>query len=334
MSYLYVCEQGAVIGFEENRFRIKYKNDLLKSIPAETLEVIEIFGKVQMTTSCMEECLKRGVTVIFYSTYGSYYRRLISTNHVNVQLQRRQAEIGKNEEFKLEFSRKIISAKVRNQIVLLRRYARNRDIDIKRSVAEMQYMDTKIGQASSIEQIMGYEGHAAKIYFRTMGQLINRDFAFEKRSRRPPLDPFNSMLSLGYSIILNEIYGKIEAKGLNPYFGMMHKDREKHPTLASDLMEEWRAVLIDATALSLVNGFEIQRDDFYQEEDRKGVFLNQKSFKVYIQKLETKFRNKMQYLSYVNYPVTFRQALDLQVNQLVRAITEENAELYYPVIIR
>ena len=65
MSYLYVCEQGAVIGFEENRFRIKYKNDLLKSIPAETLEVIEIFGKVQMTTSCMEECLKRGVTVIF-----------------------------------------------------------------------------------------------------------------------------------------------------------------------------------------------------------------------------------------------------------------------------
>ncbi len=334
MSYLYVCEQGAVIGFEENRFQIKYKNNLLKSIPAESLEVVEIFGKVQMTTPCMEECLKRGVTVVFYSNYGAYYGRLISTNHVNVQLQRRQAEIGKNEEFKLNFSRRIISAKVRNQIVLLRRYARNREVDIKRPVVEMQYMDTKIGQATAIEQMMGYEGQAAKIYFRTLGQLINREFRFEKRSRRPPLDPFNSMLSLGYSIILNEIYGKIEAKGMNPYFGMMHKDREKHPTLASDLMEEWRAVLIDATALSLVNGFEIHREDFYQAEDREGVFLNQKAFKLYIQKLEMKFRNKMQYLSYVSYPVSFRQALDLQVNQLARAITEENAELYHPVIIR
>ena len=68
------------------------------------------------------------------------------------------------------------------------------------------------------------------------------------------LDPFNSILSLGYSIILNEIYGKIEGKGLNPYFGILHKDREKHPTLASDLMEEWRAVLIDTLAMSMLNG--------------------------------------------------------------------------------
>lgn len=124
MSYLYVNEQGASIGISDNRFQVKYKDGMVRSIPAETLEVIEVFGKVQLTTQCLEECLKRGVNVLFYSVNGAYYGRLISTTHVNVQRQRRQAELDSNEEFKMNFAKKIIDAKIRNQIVVLRRYAR------------------------------------------------------------------------------------------------------------------------------------------------------------------------------------------------------------------
>lgn len=102
MSYLYVSEQGASIGIEANRFQVKYKDGMIKSIPAETLEMIEVFGSVQITTRCLTECLKRGVNILFYSTSGAYYGRLISTSHVNVQRQRIQAEIGHNETFKLE----------------------------------------------------------------------------------------------------------------------------------------------------------------------------------------------------------------------------------------
>ncbi|HJC04963.1 MAG TPA: CRISPR-associated endonuclease Cas1 [Candidatus Enterocloster excrementipullorum] len=334
MSYLYVCEQGAVVGIAENRFQVKYRNGMLKSIPAETLEVIEIFGKVQLTTQCLEECLKRGVNVIFYSTYGSYYGRLVSTSHVNVRRQRIQAEISKNEEFRLAFSKRIISAKIRNQVVILRRYARTGDRDVQRPIAEMQYMDSKLEDGKSIEQIMGYEGNAAKIYFRTLGNLIHPDFRFEKRTKRPPLDPFNPMISLGYSIILNEIYGKLEAKGLNPYFGLMHKDREKHPTLASDLMEEWRAVLVDSTALSMINGHEVGREEFYTTSEMPGVFLDNQAFKRYVQKLEQKFRTDNKYLRYVNYSVSFRQALDLQISQLVKALETGDQEAYMPVTIR
>ena len=108
MSYLYVCEHGAIIGIEGNRFQVKYKDGLVKSIPTETLEMIEVFGKVQLTTQCMEECLKRGINVIFYSTNGAYFGRLISTSHVNVQRQRQQAALGENEIFKIEFSKRII----------------------------------------------------------------------------------------------------------------------------------------------------------------------------------------------------------------------------------
>lgn len=93
MSYLYVCEQEAVIGCEANRFQVRYKDGMLKSVPGETLEVIEVFGKIQLTTQCMTECLKRGITVLFYSSNGAYYGRLISTNHVNVARQRSQAAL-------------------------------------------------------------------------------------------------------------------------------------------------------------------------------------------------------------------------------------------------
>lgn len=148
------------------------------------------------------------------------------------------------------------------------------------------------------------------------------------------MDPFNSMISLGYSIILNELYGKIEGKGLNPYFGIMYKDREKHPTLASDLMEEWRAVLIDTTALSMLNGHELTTDNFYTDTEHPGVYLDKDGFKKYIQKLEMKFRSDNKYLSYINYRVSFRRALDMQVNQLVKVIETGDVNEYSPVIIR
>ena len=334
MSYLYVCEQGATIGINENRFQVKYKDGMLKSVPAETLEVIEVFGKVQVTTQCMTECLKRGVNILFYSANGAYFGRLISTSHVNVQRQRKQADICKNESFKLAFSQKIIDAKIHNQIVILRRYARSCCQNINRPVVEMQNMHKKVLLAKNIEQVMGYEGTAAKIYFRTLGELIDPDFAFTGRSRRPPMDPFNSMISLGYSIIMNELYGKIEGKGLNPYFGIMHKDREKHPTLASDLMEEWRAVLIDSVALSMINGHEVSTDDFYSGVEQPGVFLEKEAFKKYIKKLEIKFRTQTRYLSYVDYSVSFRKALNLQINQFVHAIESEDVDAYMPIIIR
>lgn len=335
MSYLYVTEQGATIGISDNRFQVKYKDGLLKSVPIETLEIIEVFGKVQITTQCLEECLKKGINIIFYSTNGSYYGRLISTSHVNVKRQRLQADLGKNDVFKLAFSKRVIDAKIKNQIVIIRRYARNKEINIERSIDEMQYMLRKIkNQCSTIDQLMGYEGAAAKIYFKVIGKLINPDFSFSGRNRRPPLDPFNSMISLGYSIMLNEIYGKLEGKGLNPYFGIMHRDREKHPTLASDLMEEWRAVLIDSTVLSMLNGHELNKEDFYTDLEGPGVFLAKEGFKVYIKKLETKFRTESKYLSYIEYSVSFRKALDLQVNQLVKAIEAGAPELYSPIIIR
>lgn len=95
---------------------------------------------------------------------------------------------------------------------------------------------SKIDSCGKISEVIGYEGRAAKSYFQALSQCIDSKFSFHGRNRRPPKDPFNSMISLGYSIVLNEIYREIEMRGLNPYFGFVHRDAENHPTLASDLI--------------------------------------------------------------------------------------------------
>ena len=332
MSYLYVNEQGAVISYESCRFRVKYKNDMLKSVPAETMETIQVFGNVQLTTQCMQECLKRGINVVFYSANGAYYGRLISTNHVNVHRQRIQAALSMD--FKMILAKNIVRAKISNQIVILRRYSRYRAEDCEAEIMNMRRLVKQLDTCNKINEIMGYEGATARSYFAGLGKLVDNKSYFDKRTRRPPLDPFNSMISLGYSIIMNEIYGKLEGKGLNPYFGVLHQDREKHPTLASDLMEEWRAVLIDSLTMSMINGHEISIEDFYQEEGKEGIYLSNKGFKTYINKLEGKFRSDQKYLSYVDYSVSFRRALDLQINQFCNAIESEDPTMYKPIQIR
>ena len=105
-------------------------------------------------------------------------------------------------------------------------------------------------------------------------------------------------------------------------------------TLASDLMEEWRAVLIDSVVMSMLNGHELELEDFYRDEESPAVFLGKTGFKTYINKLEKKFHTDNKYLSYINYSVSFRQALDLQVNQLCNAIENNEPELYRAVVIR
>lgn len=133
---------------------------------------------------------------------------------------------------------------------------------------------------------------------------------------------------------MNEVYCKIDTKGLNPYFGFMHRDAEKHPTLASDLMEEWRAIIVDSTVMSMINGHEIALDDFTTRLDEPGIYLQKNGLKKYLNKLEKKLQTSVKYLSYIDYSVSFRKAIQLQVNQLAKAIEMEDVNIYEPVRIR
>lgn len=333
MSYLYVTENSAEIGIADNYAYAKYKDGMIVKVPFETLESISIFGHAQISTQCVQKCLSQGISIAYYSKGGSYFGRLHSTGHVKVERQRIQAGLI-HSNLALSLSKKIITSKIHNQIVVLKRYARSQKIDFSNECVAMAASQKNIEKCETVSQIMGYEGNAAKIYFKCLGKLVPPEFSFEKRSRRPPKDSFNSMLSLGYSILLNEIYGKIENRGLNPYFGFMHEDRENHPTLASDLMEEWRAVIVDSLVMGLVTGHEITKEHFIQGIDDPGIYLTKDGMRIFIQKFEKKLRQEMKYLEYIDYAVSFRRAMELQINSFIRAMENKDESYYHPIWIR
>lgn len=139
----------------------------------------------QITTQCMQECLKRGIPVSYFSKGGNYFGRLQSTGHINVERQRMQCSLYESG-FAIELSRRIIRAKLKNQAVVLRRYEKSRNIPEMEQSQHIKRYRENVERAETIEEIMGYEGQAAKSYFEGLSKIINQDFKFKGRSRRPP----------------------------------------------------------------------------------------------------------------------------------------------------
>ena len=181
---------------------------------------------------------------------------------------------------------------------------------------------------------MGHEGYASRTYFKLLNRVIRPEFHFYGRNRRPPKDPFNAMLSLGYTLLLYEIMAKIEKIGLNAYCGVLHYDRDGSPALAEDLMEEWRAVIVDSLVMSMIQGNEVNYDDFTFDEENYAVYLSNDALRKFIKKFEKKINTKNKYLSYDNKEYTFRQAMDVQCRKVKQMILQKDVDIYMPIRIR
>ena len=235
--------------------------------------------------------------------------------------------------FYLRMGRKVIAAKVHNQLTLLRRYNRNADIEgVRHAIDEIVALRKRIPTAETSEQLMGYEGAIAKVYFRALGLLVPEEFAFTGRSRRPPLDPFNAMLSFGYTLLMYDIYTALSNEGLHPYFGFLHALKNHHPALASDLMEEWRAVLVDAMVLSLVSHHEVRTEHFAaMKEDEPGIILTREGRAIFLRAYEKKLRTVNRY---VEGQHSYRRTLAYQARQYAQALLAKNEEMYEPIALR
>lgn len=185
MGFLYVNENGATIGVEANQCTVNYKDGMKRLIPIESLDGITIMGRSQMTTQCAEECMSRGIPVSYFSKGGKYFGRLISTGHVNVSRQRKQSALY-DTEFAATLAMKILCAKIKNQSVVLRRYEKSRGINLEEEQKMLTICKNKIMTCNRIEEMIGFEGQAAKYYFKGLAACIDKEFSFQGRSRRPP----------------------------------------------------------------------------------------------------------------------------------------------------
>lgn len=336
MTSLYLTEDGVHLTLKDNRIVVKKSSDILKEISLERVDNIVLVGNISLTSPLSIELLEREIPVNWLSSTGKFYGRLEPTTRVNIARQREQFRRADDEQYSLELAKTFIIGKVKNCQVVLRRYNRNFDFgDVQENIDELKRYVIKISEAESVEQLLGYEGNCAKLYFKSLGMMVKDDFKFEKRTRRPPKDKFNCLLSFGYTLLLYEIYTAIVNKGLHPYCSFLHKIRSGHPALASDLIEEWCPTIVDSLVMNLVQMKIITEEHFLpQEETTGGVFLTQEGLKIFIRKFEERLKQHNSYLSYVDYPLSFRESLQFQVGSLVKAIEENEFGIYRAVLIR
>lgn len=246
-------------------------------VPIHLLEGIVCFGNVSMSPFLMAHCAQHGVGVSFLTEHGRFLARVEGPASGNVLLRRTQFRWADDSDRSAELARGFVLGKVANSRTVLQRAARDHP-ELQQALAPaVDALGTDLGQlekALTVDTIRGIEGDAARTYFGVFGSLVKADpgeFSFSGRSRRPPRDAVNALLSFVYALLLHDISSALETVGLDPQVGFLHKDRPGRPSLALDLMEELRAVVADRLVLTLVNRRQVRGSGFERQETG-GVF--------------------------------------------------------------
>lgn len=274
LQTLYVTTPDIYLSLDGENVVAMQERRELKRLPLHNLEAISLFGYAGASPALMGACAKRGIALSFFSMNGRFLARSVGEMNGNVLLRREQYRIADDAEKALGYARNFILGKIYNARWVLERMVRDHalrvDTDaLKRASGFLQDSLAHVRTCPSAERLLGLEGEAASVYFGAFDQMIlqqREDFAFSCRSRRPPLDPVNALLSFVYALLANDAASALEGVGLDSYVGFMHRDRSGRRSLALDLMEELRAVYADRFVLSLINRRQIKPDGFVRKE--------------------------------------------------------------------
>jgi CRISPR-associated protein Cas1 len=274
LNTLYITTQGAYLSREGETVLVRYEQETRLRVPIHTLAGIVCFGQVSCSPPLMGLCAENNVAVSFLSMHGRFLARVQGPVNGNVLLRREQYRKSDEEQAAASIAKAAVMAKVANCRTVLLRGARERaDNDgvtaLNESAGRLARVLTSLERANTVDAVRGFEGEGASVYFSVFDHLITaskEDFFFRDRNRRPPLDNINALLSFLYTLLVHDIEGALEAVGLDPAVGFLHRDRPGRPGLALDLMEELRPVLADRLTLSLVNRRQVQKDGFRRTE--------------------------------------------------------------------
>jgi len=317
MPMLYLVEQGAVLSHDGERLVVRKGSEVLLQVPIFRVEGVWIFGGVQVTASAIGQLLAHGIETSFFTLEGRLKGRLVPIVSPNVVLRLRQFERYREEGFRLALARQIVAAKLTNARRLLQRHARDHpDPGWEGPLRALESCIAGARAATEMAALRGMEGRGTAAYFEAFRRMTRGELAFEGRSRRPPRDPVNAMLSLGYALLTSEIIGRIAAHGLDPYLGFYHEVRQGRPALALDLVEEFRHGVVDRLILGLVNRRSFGPEDFIRREEDGAIRLRPEALRRYLAAYEAFMRRPL------GAHPSVRSAIDEQIRRLARAIME------------
>ena len=304
LNTLYVTTAGSYLSRRGETVLVHQEDEIKLQLPVHNLSAIMCFGQVSASPPLLDLCAARKVSVSFFSMSGRFMARMVGPVTGNVLLRKAQYRRADDQEFLTDISRTFVMAKIANCRTVLLRAARERPAPALSDAAEgLRTHLLNLSEPLSLDSIRGKEGDAARTYFNVFDHLITAQketFGFHERSRRPPLDNLNALLSFIYTLLAHDMASALEGVGLDPAVGFLHRDRPGRPGLALDLMEELRPFIADRLVTSLINlrqvkaeGFEttasgaVQMDDVtrkvvlteYQKKKQEEIrhpFLNEK----------------------------------------------------------
>jgi CRISPR-associated protein Cas1 len=317
---VYVQTQGAMLKLSGERLLIQSKDEPVRPARLSNISHVALFGNVHVTTPTIRRLLDRGIPLFFFSYGGWFVGQAVGHDSKNVELRVAQYRANQDREQCAKLARGFVASKILNCRTLLRR---NHAAASPTALSELKQLARKARAASSIESLLGIEGTAARRYFGEFtGMLKGNDEAFELdgRNRRPPRDPINALLSFCYSLLSKEFSLAIRAAGLDVMLGFYHQPHFGRPSLALDLMEEFRPVIADSVVIGAINNGVVQKNDFVRAAG--AVALTQPARKRLILSFERRMDQLVTHPVF-DYRISYRRVLEVQARLLSRVLLGE-----------
>jgi CRISP-associated protein Cas1 len=331
MSTLYITEPGVTLRVKHQQFHVLQQKQLLFKIPVTQVENIILLGYCHLSHGAVQTALFRKIPIIYYSAQGYFQGGLHIRNQPKVTYLVQQIKRQENPNIIRQQAETIIRAKLHNSRILLMRLNRRNFNEItERANRKLKTIIASLDATISLEGLRGYEGKGANIYFQGLSPLFKGKFNFTKRTLRPPTDPINSLLGYGYTLLCQHLLSTVQLAGLHTDFGSLHTPRDHHPALVLDLMEEFRAQIVDSLVIYLVNKNIFAAEDFTLPNEQGAVYLKPESLKIFLKYWSEKLSTQLTH-PHTQRKVSLRTCLELQVKEYISYLMEKTAT-YQPMI--
>nr|WP_238480806.1 CRISPR-associated endonuclease Cas1 [Desulforadius tongensis] len=330
---LYVDDPGAYVRKKGNRLVVSRQDETICDMPLCNVDQVVLVGGVNLSTPAARKLLEHGTGVSFISTRGKFQGALVPGLTRNSILRLAQYRLYFEEAKSIALSRAFVRGKLGNMRTMLLRYNRDlKDPAIENAVRRIAVIIKDVKSVRDKERLLGLEGAGSREYFKVLGRLIKHDitFDFTKRSRRPPQDPVNAMLSFGYTLLVKDCLTAAYVAGFDPYIGFFHRPLYGRPALALDIMEEFRPVVVDSVVLGLLNRGMMEEGNF--EYNMGGCFLNRLGREKFYRAYEERRRQKITHPLF-KYQLPYMRVFEMQARFLAKVIMGELDE-YIPFVIR
>ncbi|MDY6781066.1 MAG: type I-D CRISPR-associated endonuclease Cas1d [Cyanobacteriota bacterium] len=333
MGTVYITHEDAFIGKTDERLTVKADRQKLLDVPLIKTDGVVVLGRATVSPAAIVELLERHIPLSFLTYTGRYLGRLEPEVTKNIFVRRAQWSASEDSPKAVHCVRGFVRGKLKNYRQLLLR--RNRDLveSLEDAIAQLDRIIQELNTVQSIDSLRGYEGAGSAVYFGSFDRLIlSNEFDFEKRVRRPPTDPVNSLLSLGYALLRHDIQSAVNIVGFDPYLGYLHTERYGRPSLALDLMEEFRPLVVDAVVLNAVNNKRVKPEYFVAEPLSHAVSLTPEGLKIFLRLYEEKKSSTFKH-PVMKRKCSYQQAFEWQARLLAKYLMGET-EQYPPLILK